>query len=344
MIIGSGKQSRRSSLANISPDSLKSVIDEYSEFFDANAELRKDSYQTLVDNYYNLTTDFYQFGWGNSFHFASRKRGEGFKASLLRHEHFLADRMSLQPGMKVLDVGCGVGGPMLNLARYSGASFVGLNSNAYQIKCAKSNIRDDVESLCSFIEADFMQIPANDGSYDGAIAIESMPHAPNRADAFREIRRILRPGSLFACYEWCLTDLFDPGNDEHLSIKKNIELGNGLPDLASIVEVRAALHEVGFEIVEDRDVALDSDPGMPWYRALQGRDFSIASIARIPVGRAVTNFVLGIGEKIRVVPPGIRKVSTILNIGADTLVRGGQSGIFTPMFYFLARKPLEFEE
>jgi hypothetical protein len=32
-------------------------------------------------------------------------------------------------------------------------------------------------------------------------------------------------------------------------------------------------------------------------------------------------------------------VSDFLNLGADALVRGGESGIFTPMFFFHARKP-----
>lgn len=31
--------------------------------------------------------------------------------------------------------------------------------------------------------------------------------------------------------------------------------------------------------------------------------------------------------------------STLLNKAAGALVEGGKSGIFTPMFYFLARKP-----
>lgn len=66
-------------------------------------------------------TDLYEFAWGPSFHFASRREGESFKASLLRYQRFVADRLSLKPGMEVLDVGCGVGGPMGNLARHSGA-------------------------------------------------------------------------------------------------------------------------------------------------------------------------------------------------------------------------------
>lgn len=73
---------------------------------------------------------------------------------------------------------------MRALAHYSGASFVGINNNAYQIERAKVHI-EDVRSLCRFIRGDYMQIPEVDNYYDAAFAIESMPHAPNKTAAFR---------------------------------------------------------------------------------------------------------------------------------------------------------------
>lgn len=42
-------------------------------------------------------------------------------------------------------------------------------------------------------------------------------------------------------------------------------------------------------------------------------------------------------------PKGTRQVSQILNKGADALVEAGDLNLFTPMFFFLARKPLETE-
>ena len=332
------KQSNSRSLADLAPDEVKSVVDGYTAIYDAGQDRRKERYRSFVNHYYDLVTDFYEFGWGQSFHFAPRQRGESFKASLLRHQHFLADRLSLKPGMQVLDVGCGVGGPMSNLARYSGASFVGINNNAYQIERAKVHTRD-VESLCRFTRSDYMQIPEGDDQYDAAFAIESMPHAPDKTAAFREILRVLRPGACFAGYDWCLTENFDPGNAEHLRIKNDIMVGDALPDIASTSEVCDALRRAGFELVEARDRASESDPETPWYRALQGRDLSLSSIPRTPLGRALTNLTLRVGERLRLVPEGTRAVSTLLNATADALVEGGESGVFTPMFFFLGRKP-----
>ena len=63
-------------------------------------------------------------------------------------------------------------------------------------------------------------------------AIEATCHAPSRQGVYGEIFRVLKPGARFACYEWCLTDKFDKNNLEHQFIKKKIEEGDGLPDMA----------------------------------------------------------------------------------------------------------------
>ena len=337
------RRSSSRSLADLAPDEVKSTVDGYTAIYDAGLEERKDHYRSFVNRYYDLATDFYEFGWGQSFHFAPRRKGESFKASLLRHQHYLAERLSLKPGMQVLDVGCGVGGPMGNLARHSGASFVGINNNAYQVERAKLHTRD-VRSLCRFIHGDYMRIPEGDDRYNAAFAIEATVHAPDKTALFREIFRVLRPGACFASYEWCLTDKFDPGNAEHRRIKNDIMVGDALPDIAGSSEVCTALQMAGFELLEAHDRASESDPQMPWYRALQGRDFSLSSIPRTPFGRALTNLTLRVGEKVRLFPEGTRAVSTLLNRAADALVEGGRSGVFTPMFFFLARKPWRSED
>lgn len=334
------KRSSRRSVGDMEPDEVKPAVDDYAELFDGSVEQRKDRYHSVVNHYYNLATDFYEFGWGRSFHFAPRRRGESLSDSLLRHELYLAEQLSLSADMQVLDVGCGVGGPMANLARHTGASFVGINLNAYQIERAKEHTRD-IRSLCRFIHGDFMHVPEPDDQFDAAINIEAIAHAPDKTEVFREIFRVLRPGGGFAGYEWCVTDSFDPQNEDHMRIKNDIMKGNGLPDIAHTSDITSALCAAGFELVEARDLAFDSDPESPWYRPLQGRDRNLASIPRTPAGRALTNLALRIGERLRIVPEGAREVSSVLNAGADALVDGGVSGVFTPMFYYLARKPLE---
>jgi sterol 24-C-methyltransferase len=44
-------------------------------------------------------------------------------------------------------------------------------------------------------------------------------------------------------------------------------------------------------------------------------------------------------ETLRAAPSGSSEVSAMLMGAADSLVRGGDTGIFTPSYFFLARKP-----
>ena len=117
-------------------------------------EERLEKYETVVNSYYDLATDFYEYGWGTSFHFAQRTPAETLVQSLARHEHFLALKLGLSERAHVLDVGCGVGGPAREIARFSGASVTGLNNNAYQVSRATAlTLRERVgPKKCNFVK------------------------------------------------------------------------------------------------------------------------------------------------------------------------------------------------
>lgn len=148
------------------PAAQKAAVDEYFKHWDNKLagvetaevrEARKAEYATLTRHYYNLATDLYEYGWGTSFHFCRFAYGEGFYQAIARHEHYLAHMMGLRDGMKVLDVGCGVGGPAREIAKFSGANIVGLNNNDYQIERAERYaIKEGMASQTAFTKGDFM--------------------------------------------------------------------------------------------------------------------------------------------------------------------------------------------
>ena len=78
------------------------------------------AFSFLLQAYYNLVTDFYSYGWTDCYHFSSRYREEPLLEALHRAEHYLAYRLDLQKGMKCVDLGCGIGGPLRNIARFTG--------------------------------------------------------------------------------------------------------------------------------------------------------------------------------------------------------------------------------
>ena len=110
---------------------------------------------------------------GRSLHFAPRVPGERFKASIARHEHYLAHVLGLRPGMVVADLGCGVGGPLIEIARFSGARIVGINNNAYQIDRARKLTEEAaLTHLAEYMHCDFLNVDAPDNSFDAVFAIK----------------------------------------------------------------------------------------------------------------------------------------------------------------------------
>lgn len=83
---------------------------------DQDVTKRKENAQELTNCFYDMVTDFYEYGWGQSFHFCRYFREENFATNIARHEDFLAIKLGLQPGERCLDVGCGVGGPQREIA------------------------------------------------------------------------------------------------------------------------------------------------------------------------------------------------------------------------------------
>ena len=303
-------------------------------------EYGNDQYAVMVQGFYDLMTDFYEFGWGESFHFAPAKNGQSLEEAIRSHQHFLGKSMNLRPGLNVLDVGCGVGGPQRSIAREFGATITGLNINEYQIKkCAAYNAEAELDELCRVLLGDFMAIPAEDQSFDAAYHFEAIAHAPDKKRVYDEIFRVLKPGAIFAGYEWCTTPSFDAENSVHRDLKERIEFGNALPQIASFSDVDEGLRSAGFELIETGDRALDSDPATPWYHPLGTSGRSLRSFARSTLGRKVTSLTLRVLELLRVVPRGATQTQGVLNIAADSLLAAGRLGIFTPMYYHKARKP-----
>jgi sterol 24-C-methyltransferase len=322
---------------------VKNTIDKYRSLHEESeghdTEARKARSQELANAYYDLATDFYERGWGSSFHFGAPRRGEHYREAIARHQHFVALRLGLTEGMRVLDVGSGVGGPARSIARFSGAHVTGLNNNAYQVERARAlTVEAALEASCAFEQGDFMEMPFESASFDAAYQIEATCHAGDLERCYREVHRVLRPGALFGGYEWCLSPTYDAANEEHRELKKKIEIGNGLPDIRTTVEIVDTLTAAGFEVLTTKDATAFADAETPWYRVLSAGYDHPLRIRRTKPGRAAIHGFVSVLERAGIAPEGTGKISQTLHLGADALVRGGELGVFTPMFFTLARK------
>lgn len=318
---------------------MQASVERYEAMYRADETVRSDAYRDLVERYYDLVTDFYERGWGKSFHFAPRFPHETFELAIQRHEHTLALRLGLLPGMRVVDLGCGVGGPMRNIARLTGARIDGINTNEGQLeRLARHTAYEGLTELCRGVYGDFMRLPSPDASYDAAYAIEATCHAPDRKVVFSEVARVLVPGGKFGGYEWVLTEKYDAADPHHRALAAQICRGNGLPRLTGVSDVRESLERAGLTVLEISDVAHNDTSGAAWYAPLEGEGATPARLSRLPFMRPVVQRTLSLAEQVGLVPEGTRRVSDILNEGADALVEAGKLGIFTPCLFFLAEK------
>lgn len=180
--------------------------------------------------------------------------------------------MHLRPGMRVLDVGCGVGGPAREIGRFADVEIVGVNNNEFQVgrarqKTAKAGLSDKI----TFVKGNFMALAEQFGenSFDAVYAIEATCHAPTFEGVYSEVFKVLKPGGIFGVYEWCMTDKWDESNPHHKEVAHGIEVGDGIPEMRTLHAARKALKAVGFEIEHEEDLAARPDD-VPWYYPLEG--------------------------------------------------------------------------
>ncbi|MXY39201.1 MAG: methyltransferase domain-containing protein [Rhodospirillaceae bacterium] len=297
-----------------------------------------------VKEYYDLCSEFMAFGWGESLHFAPLSPRESLEDAKIRHQRLMIAKLELREGMTVVDVGCGIGGPMRRVALEAGVRVTGINSSKLQMEKAKSlNGQAGLDHRVDYVTCSFMDMSAiEDGAFDRGYAIESTCHAPDKAGAFAEIHRVLKPGALFWGQEMCLTDRFDPDDSRHRAVKRELMHGIALKEIATMGEVDRALEIAGFQVIEGSDLAVGGNgPTTPWYGPMETQRGTVGNaLRRTPLGRKAIIGVSRLAEIAGVFPKGSAHVVRLLDRTADAYIAGGKTGIFTPLYCFLARKPL----
>ena len=99
----------------------------------------------------------------------------------------------VEPGMRVLDAGCGSGHVMALLAeRFAEVRFVGVDLSEDMVEKARRTASPYAN--VSVRQGDVQRLHFDAASFDSAISLASIKHWPDQARGLSEIHRVLKPG------------------------------------------------------------------------------------------------------------------------------------------------------
>lgn len=303
----------------------------------------------VANAFYNLATDFYEYGWGDSFHFGFRKEGEPHVRAIINTQNFVASKLQVGDMARVLDMGCGIGGPLRGIARATGANITGLTINQHQVERARqitSTLSPWMQARCHFVCQDYLNVKGlEEGVYDAAFYMESSLHAEDRTKTFKETYRLLKPGGRLVAMEYNLLPGWNPSDPEHIQLMQLHLHGNGAAKTPTIEEDLAMFKAAGFEVAEHFDFMALGDTiygseVVSWWADLQFNT-RLHLLPAHPWVRHTLPYVLSVFSALGLVPEDVPKAAILMNAGGDGLSGLGKVGAITPQYYVLAIKPHE---
>lgn len=175
------------------------------------------------------------------------------------------DRLGLQPGERVLDMGAGGGRHAFEMYR-RGADVIAFDQDADELAKVSEwffAMREEVPegANAEVKEGDALSLPFGDGEFDRIVAAEVLEHIHHDVDAIKELVRVLRPGGTLAIsvprwlpevVNWKLSEEYHNTTGGHIRIYTDHELidkvtkagrpNDGTPGEAMIFEGKSYAH------------------------------------------------------------------------------------------------------
>jgi SAM-dependent methyltransferase len=168
----------------------------------------------------------------------------------------LAGRASLKPGSRVLDVGCGLGGPARYLAAEYQCQVTGIDLTQEYVDVANALAEMvGLSGRVTYEHADALNLPFDDATFDTVWTQHVQMNIADKTAFYREIARVTRPGGQLLFH-----DIFE-GDGKPLHYPVPWADGPSISFLAAPGQARRILEDVGFVV---RDWVETTDPSLRW--------------------------------------------------------------------------------
>ena len=151
-----------------------------------------------IAHHYNVSNDFYRMVLGPSMTYScavwSSPDGTLEDAQAAKHE-LVCRKLGLEPGMRLLDVGCGWGSMVIHAAKHHGVRAVGVTLSDRQAEWARRAVGEaGLEARVEIRVQDYRDV--RDGTFDAISSIGMFEHvgAAKLDEYFATLRRLIRPG------------------------------------------------------------------------------------------------------------------------------------------------------
>jgi tocopherol O-methyltransferase len=195
--------------------------------------------------HYNELDSFYREIWGEHVHhgyWATGRETAAEAADAL--VDLVADRLSLVPGQRVCDIGCGYGATAERLAERHRVDVAGVTVSAAQ--AARAAARVPSRGSIAILQQDWLANGFPADCFDRAYAIESSEHMPDKQRFFAEAFRTLRAGGRLVVCVWLSRT--DPRPWEIRHLLEPICREGRLPGMGDEAEYRRMGEHAGFTL------------------------------------------------------------------------------------------------
>ncbi|CEF66988.1 Methyltransferase type 11 domain-containing protein [Strongyloides ratti] len=260
----------------------------------------------VTTHYYEVMSGVIDEYFNGNFHFVPPRNKSILLEDALEELHKrIGETLQLDETKNCLDIGCGIGGVIRDLA-YTKASITGVTIAPNEVIIGNEELKKrKIYPRCQLIEADCHKMPFNNNQFSCAYAIYSLKYFVDLKPALLEISRVLKKGDL------------------HREQIEGLEYACGMPSLHSKDEMITIAKECNLHFIENIDLTKETNE--PFYYC-----FSSNKVFMWLAQSDLIGFLIKTGQALNILPKGFYEFNKIFLSGTvNKIVKSGEMGILS---------------